>query len=251
MKRTLIMIICLAGISMAEQEPPISHVPGSSISVDSLPATVKAPEGKLTLYADYADKRPGGVVLYLVNRTKEGVELDSQDNDIYIKLECKNQDGTWVRAQTHFYSWCGNSYTVIPKIEPGDFVRLLGYEPAEGKEREVRFKRYAKTYALVSNVGRLKVSDKDVKAAAEDRMAINFGDLDFVKKVATGEIKLPKNENELMDLRTAAIFHLADPEFDSKEVMPLLKSLAKDEESGLAVSINHAIKRIQKREAQK
>jgi hypothetical protein len=64
----------------------------------ALPSSVEAPEGKLTLVADYAAPRTEGILLYLVNRTGRPVSIPHQDGDIYLKLETQSPDGRWQRA---------------------------------------------------------------------------------------------------------------------------------------------------------
>lgn len=79
----------------------------------SLPKNVVAPEGKLTLFADFDATDGRGVPLYLVNRTFQKVSLSAQDSDIYVKLEYRRKDGVWERAQVHVGSDCGNSYVNV------------------------------------------------------------------------------------------------------------------------------------------
>ena len=53
--------------------------------VDQLPPAVTAPEGKLTLWANYAGARDGRITVYIVNRTDKKVSITAQDYDPYIK----------------------------------------------------------------------------------------------------------------------------------------------------------------------
>jgi hypothetical protein len=100
------------------------------------------------------------------------VVFDSQDGDVYIKLEMMNEEGSWERAQGHQYSDCGNSYFPMTVL-PGMFYRLLGYQPTSGREAKVRYSSYSGR-VLKSNVAMGRVSDADVAKARVDSMSINF-----------------------------------------------------------------------------
>ena len=76
-------------------------------SVLELPKHVKAPAGKLTLYADYSKivdppplrpdpKAPprSYVTLYIVNRTGKKIVFPAQDGDLFIKLEMLRATGS-------------------------------------------------------------------------------------------------------------------------------------------------------------
>src|SRR5258708_1073165 len=62
------------------------HV-GAPIPNASLPRHIPAPQGVLTLFADYPAAGQLGIPLYLVNRTSSAVSFPAQDGDIYLKLE--------------------------------------------------------------------------------------------------------------------------------------------------------------------
>jgi hypothetical protein len=221
---------------------------GRPQEIATLPSHVVAPEEELTLFADFGDPRDNGLVLYLVNRTHHPVRFDAQDDDIYVKLEFKQDDGTWTRAQTHQYSWCGNSYMHAPELHPGHYYRFLGYLPSNGELREIRYRRYAGTVDLVSNTGRGYVSLAEVAVAATDRLAINTGDLEFLRKIATGEITLPKARNDWIDPREAAIYALAQERFKREEVIPVLRLLIESGQEEVAERAENTLKRINRRD---
>ena len=143
--------------------------PSKPIANDQLPKNVVAPEGKLTLFADYNDLWRQQVVLYFVNKTKEEVGIPAQDSDLYVKLETQTESGEWVRAQTHQSSWCGNSYH-SRSLEPGKFITLLGFQPRRGQKQPARFSFYSKVDA-VSNIGELRIDKTIIKAAQTDDLA--------------------------------------------------------------------------------
>ncbi|HEY8899465.1 MAG TPA: hypothetical protein VIM61_03580 [Chthoniobacterales bacterium] len=116
-----------------------------------LPTGVVAPEGQLSLFADYAAREADGVPLYVVNRTKETVTFDSQDGNIFVMLEHRLPDGTWERAEPHASSWCGNSYYPIT-LPPGQYFKFHGFAPTSGEKSHVRYAGYG-GLKLFSNDG--------------------------------------------------------------------------------------------------
>ena len=152
----------------------IASVCGKEVGklISELPETIKAEKGQLTLHADFSSKRPDGrIPVYLINRTKLAITLNAQDGDVYLKLEAQSKTGEWVRAQRHSYSWCGNSYDFSPKIEPGSFIKILGYQPSQGRKQKVRFSLYNQSVSISSNVGLGLASDKDITESTNDELA--------------------------------------------------------------------------------
>ncbi|MBD5782442.1 hypothetical protein IEN85_23280 [Pelagicoccus sp. NFK12] len=135
----------------------------------NLPASVPAPHGRLTLYADFPAANSGTVPLYLVNRTSERQRFESQDGDIYLKLEFQDDSGEWVRAQTHRFSFCGNSYLAV-ELPPGSHFAFHGYLPSQGVKANVRYKAYSDS-PFASNIGIAHYREEDRKAAALDKLA--------------------------------------------------------------------------------
>jgi hypothetical protein len=133
-----------------------------------LPVQIAAPDGQLSLFADYNAVGKDGVPLYLVNRTGRTIQFSGQDGDIYIKLESRMSDGRWQRAQAHSNSFCGNSYTPV-SLPPGQHLLLKGYQPPDGRPAKVRF-TMQNGEALVSNVGDGLVAQQDLDDAARDDM---------------------------------------------------------------------------------
>jgi len=139
-------------------------------SVRNLPASVDAPDGKLTLFADYGDETGEGIALYVVNRTNEECQVPFQDGDIYAKREVRLPDGTWQRAQTHRYSFCGNSYGIL-HLQPGQFLNLRGFRSSAGEKYAVRYRLYG-TLDASSNIGTGNVPRDQINEAAGDEMEI-------------------------------------------------------------------------------
>jgi hypothetical protein len=175
--KTCAILFCfaLSGASLAVEEQPIQNPSalhqsqvGRPIPVVELPADVPTPEGKLTLWADYHSATPTAVPLYLVNRTNEDISLDSQDHDLYIKLEYRDgKTGAWKRAQAHLSSWCGNSYYSV-SLPARQYFAFHGYLAAEGEKMTVRYAKADGT--LVSNEGSGLISKADLDAVAVDSM---------------------------------------------------------------------------------
>lgn len=135
------------------------------ISDIALPDNIPAPDGKLTVFAVPNDGNEDGATLYLVNRTGETVSLPSQDGDLYFKLEFRDGEGRWTRAQNHLDSGCGNSY-FPKKLLSGQHFVFAGYLPVEGEVAKVRY-RCAKNPDLVSN-------EIEGRFLEEDRIAATF-----------------------------------------------------------------------------
>src|SRR5262245_50520496 len=71
------------------ERPPPARLSGDARRIAGLPADVIAPEGKLTLYADYTSARDEHVTVYIINRTGRTLDLPNQDGDPYLKLEAR------------------------------------------------------------------------------------------------------------------------------------------------------------------
>ena len=181
-------------------------------SVSTLPDTVHAVNGQLTLFADFSDIRGDYVVLYLVNRTDRRIAFSAQDGDPYLKLEAWDESGYWKRAQKHYASFCGNSYFRTPALKPEQFFRFLGYYPATGEPATVRYRIYHDTayvlkddasedlnsrsgednrlpLNLVSNTGQGLVKTSDLAEARYDSMAIRYGTFETIREMAMGRAK--------------------------------------------------------------
>jgi hypothetical protein len=134
---------------------------------------VQAPEGQVTLFAEFEDVWSAGVVLYLVNRSSEGILIAGEDGHPFIRLESRAPDGRWERSERHFYSFCGNTGGG-PFLEPDSFLALLGHLADHGEERDVRYRLHG-GQELVSNAGRGKVDPAEVLEARYDEMAFREG----------------------------------------------------------------------------
>jgi hypothetical protein len=228
------------------------------LSVNSLPGHVVAPQGQLTLYADYADVGQETVALYLVNRTEHRLGFDSQDGDIYVKLEAMTGEDRWERAQTHLNSWCGNSYMVTPSLRPGEYFRFVGYAPSEGETRSVRYRAYNQSayilnddtpdrfdmirrdlekmpLDLVSNVGTGKVPPEAIEAARRDALATQFGTFETVRDLALGITKA----GGLGQSRSTAVQALG--RFPKEESLAVVRELLADADAAVGAAAMRAL----------
>lgn len=198
-----------------------------------LPERVIAPEGKLTIFADFALQSASGIPIYIVNRTDEVVELSQQDDDFYLKLEYESATGVWTRAQSHRYSRCGNSYhsTGLP---PGQFVVTTGYQPSAGNLMNTRYRIGGGS--RISNAGLAIACPTEAEAAARDEMAIRNGDFAFVRKVALGEIETSP------DLRRNALYRLGSLKTDADKVREVLRTLTKDADKQISDEAKEQLK---------
>jgi len=100
------------------------------------------------------------------------MEFEAQDGRPYVKLQAKEEDGSWARAQGHVFSWCGNSYFATPKLSDGHFLELRGLSAPAGEMREVRYRLYGRD--VVSNAGKGRVDPAEVRACRGDSFAARF-----------------------------------------------------------------------------
>lgn len=260
----LVLVLTAMCVDSAAEEPP-SRVDfyytgnvGSPLPRSSLPAHVVAPDGELTLFADYADFAANSVVLYLVNRTRHRIGFSSQDDDVYVKLECEVEEGQWERAQSHRSSWCGNSYMVFPVLRSGEYFRFSGYLPSNGEARPVRYRMYEDSvfildnetnpYSiymrqqeldklpvnLVSNVGTGRVRTADIDAARRDGFRLALGNFELIRDLASRA-----TDGVSTILRREAVAMLE--EFAIEEAFDLAKGLLDDPDEEVVVAATRAL----------
>ncbi len=213
-----------------DSETPLTEVIdpiGTPIS--ELPESIDAPDGKVTLTASFERLETGSVPVYLINRTDEDVVLDAQDGDVYLKLEMRNDDGTWVRAQPHVFSWCGNSYMVRPKLKRDHFYKIEGYQPADGNKAIVRYRLFMqKGLDLVTLPGNGIVHQSDVHRASTDEMTIRTATLNFVRSVALRTPIIETEGGSIKDPQICAILELASGRFTAEHVSPILDQVERE-----------------------
>lgn len=193
--------------------------PTRPYAIAKLPKHVNAPDGKLSLYADFTDvRRYGRVPLYLVNRTKKTIVLPAEGDHVYIKLEARTKDGRWRRAQRHTYSFCGNSYYKA-SIKPDTFLVLAGWRSQKGEQQTVRYRLYGRD--VISNTGRGLVDSAEIEKAAKDRMSVAYGSIDLVKRV------LFKESKPFVFYRGTAVIRLGD--LPRKQSLPVLERVLTSE----------------------
>lgn len=140
-----------------------------------LPGHIEAEDGQISLYADYGSiQTDGRVPVYLVNRSANELVLNAQDGDIYLKLQFQDSDGSWVRAQPHAYSFCGNSYS-RRTLKPGNYLLVNGFQPINGTPSTIRYELYSQDIALSSNIGFGVVLESDIERASSDAMSLREG----------------------------------------------------------------------------
>lgn len=128
------------------------------------------PGSEISLVADYGAKVAQGIPLYVINSSDQGVDLPTQDGDLFIRLEAKLPEGEWRRAQAHISSWCGNSYYAL-SLKPGEHVRLFGYVPENGLPGEIRYTFYrGDSISTASHQGLYLPAD--IEDAHTDEMSI-------------------------------------------------------------------------------
>lgn len=211
----------------------------------TLPDSVVAKDGEVTLVAEFSEPASTPVMLYLVNRTEHRLAFSSQDSDVFVKLETQSVDRGWERAQTHHGSSCGNSYHLTPSLRPGEHFRFLGFTPKVGELQTVRYRMFQQhavildenadervnplmerdlpklPLELVSNVGIGKVRAKDLETSRRDGFAINMSNFHVVRDLAVGAV-----EGAKPDIREAAVSALG--RFATEETHALVRELLAD-----------------------
>ncbi|HYG78446.1 MAG TPA: hypothetical protein VEK08_25825 [Planctomycetota bacterium] len=160
-----LVVVWVTYLSADDNEPEGTHPK----PVSALPRQVTAGDGTVSLFADYAHAKDDQITLYLVNKTKSAMSFPAQDGDLYIKLERQLPDRDWERAQTHAYSWCGNSYHSVD-LKPNEFIALKGIYKKTGKAGVVRYRSF-ENLSLISNSGQGFVDEAQVLAARVDDMS--------------------------------------------------------------------------------
>jgi hypothetical protein len=150
---------------------PFETYAGHALPNVELPAGISAKDGEVSLVADYKNAGEQGVPLYLINQTHRAISFPDQGDDLYIKLETQSKDGQWLRAQSHTYSFCGNSYGARV-LQPGMHYHMLGYRPKTGEKGVIRF-AIQSDQILVSNIGEGLFAPVDVENSAYDRMSLS------------------------------------------------------------------------------
>ena len=195
--------------SLAKAEEALLRFP-----LSELPAKAIFEKEKFCLYADFENEK--GLRFFLINDSKEDVVLAAQDGDVYIKQEAK-VDGKWVRSQAHVDSDCGLSYRRFPSIPPGHYaiwsrsnvVQRAPNDQEEAKETDVRYRIYSSEFFdVVSNEGMAFVSPTMIEAAEYDTLALRFGDVEKIARVASGDVKGGGLDH--VDPRAFAIGRLGD-----------------------------------------
>ncbi len=211
-----------------------------------LPAHVDAPDGQVTLYADYGGVQTDGYVpVYLVNKSADALTIEAQDGDIYLKLQYQDEDGNWIRAQPHRYSWCGNSYYEV-ELQPGFFVLLRGYQPINGVAQTVRYRAYAQSVEIVSNSGMGVVAEADIQNASTDAMSIQDMGFERVREIALSTEPVENNMDHIRDLRGIAIRALGSDRFDPKASRAVLLGI-RDGGSDMARYAVSALEQLDRR----
>lgn len=215
----LLLLVLIPSLSWAVPAPlPIFHD-----HVAKLPSHLPAPASGLAVLADYAHPGAKGIPVYLVNRSGQELKLNAEDFDPYLKLERREADGSWKRAQSHLYSKCGNSYYAV--ILPTDhFLVFHGYRPAKGQSATVRYRFYQGGQELVSNEGAGLVDEAEMKKAETDAMNIREGNFSRVRSVALGQLLFGTPDDHL-HLRREAIYELSRGRLDPAESEKALREL--------------------------
>lgn len=101
----------------------------------------------LTVYDDnyFANK------LYLINASKDIINIPAQDGGIKIVQQAKNKKGEWQDIEKYYDSWCGNSYNTL-KLSPDEF-QIFATPIFKGEfKTQLRFKLELGKQIIYSNI---------------------------------------------------------------------------------------------------
>ncbi len=178
------MVLPAMASSAAESvEPPPK-------TLADLPKHIQPMSDKLTLVADFQNKKEGIVSMYLINATKAEAVVPTQDGNLYCKRTAQGNDGRWQRCDSHQYSDCGNSY-ISTSIPAGGFISWpQRCDSVAGAPRKIRFRLFQEApFDLESNEGFGNVGDAEIQTCRYDAMAMRDGPFEDVAAVATGKVK--------------------------------------------------------------
>ena len=178
------MVLPAIASSAAESvEPPTKPLA-------DLPKHIQPVSDKLTLVADFQNKKEGIVSMYLINATKAEAVVPTQDGNLYCKRTAQGNDGRWQRCDSHQYSYCGNSY-ISTSIPAGGFLSWpQRCDSVAGAPRKIRFRLFQEApFDVESNEGFGNVGDAEIQTCRYDAMAMRDGPFEDVAAVATGKVK--------------------------------------------------------------
>ncbi len=113
--------------AVIDRHPIIRGGAFSGDGIEDLPRHVEAPDGQLTLFADFAASAEALVPLYLVNRTSAPVRFITAEGELLLRLESLTDQG-WRPAWPHQESMCGNSYLPMT-LQPQTWTRYEARYP--------------------------------------------------------------------------------------------------------------------------
>ena len=207
--------------------------------VADLPAPLPESVGDVSLVADFDHAAQGSIPVYLINRSGRVLSINTQDYDIYLKLEFQDHDGTWKRTQSHKLSMCGNSYMTVPLLDQ-NFMRLTGFHPATGERAKIRFRLYRQAFEAVSNVGEGIINRAEAGAAQMEPFAFLSKSFDELAAIARSESATP------LGTRDTALYELSTRGFPKSKVAEVLKPLAESGDEKIAESARGHLKRLER-----
>lgn len=181
------------------------------------------PQGPL----EVESSRFGQIPVYLINDTDLSLSVPCQDGDIYLKLEARQPDGSWRRAQSHQHSGCGNSYMQL-ELPAHHFVCIKGYKPMSGKRAMMRYAIHNGAQDMLTTDEFDGVCSADDLALSEfDDMALSEADLPLLRSFLLRE-KVPSlihYERRLEELRSYAWHSLMSGRHESAPALSVAKEV--------------------------
>ncbi len=166
--------------------------------------------------------------VFFVNHTNEAVSLNLDEEDPYLKLEYRNSDGAWERAQAHYVSVCSSDSLINNVVLPGEHRMLESDLPKSGKPATLRYSLYRQRFKAVSQEFEGFVNLKEVSLAKFDSIALSKASFERVVEIALGRLKPPYPVLQL-NPRDNAILRLFDLATEDSRALEVLKDIARNE----------------------
>ncbi len=127
---------------------------------------------KLTLYMK--KEKDSYFSVYLLNNTKDTLQISLQDNHLQIIQEAKDKNGEWKPIEYWRYSTCGNSY-FSDKLEPNGIIKTSSKSYKGTFKTEIRYKllQNGKNYYSNSLICKIDISQFDLSEKVKNESNYN------------------------------------------------------------------------------
>lgn len=182
------------GAAIARSSPQYPTYLWEPRGLGELPPGLSKQDSRISLLV--GSKEAGHMPVYLINDTDSHLLIPSRDGDINLKLEAKQVDGCWRRAQGHWQDYmCGSGQKFL-ELPARQYVILKGYLPTAGKRTTVR-------YSIFNEVDDRLTTDEFGGLCSEDDFALSEFD-----PMALAEAELPALRSFLLREKSPSLMPL-------------------------------------------